>query len=72
MILELKCAGPKESLDRAARAALSQIGTKRYGVELDLPTDAILRFGIAFRGKTCAVRTAAEPDAARQGRRSPA
>ena len=68
MILELKCAGPRESLDRAARAALSQIGTKRYDVELDLPRDAVLRYGIAFRGKTCAVRIAATPGAPRQGR----
>ena len=69
MILELKCAGAKESLDRAAQAALSQIGRKRCDVELDLPRDAILRFGRAFRRKTCAERAAASPDAARQGRR---
>ena len=48
---------------------MPKIGTKRCCVELDLPKDAILRFGIAFRGKTCAVRTAAAPDATRQGLR---
>ena len=47
---------------------MPQIGTKRCGVELDLPKDAILRFGIAFRRKTCAEDTAS-PDVARQKRR---
>ncbi len=61
MILELQCAGAKEAPGKAADAALRQVDTRHGDVGLDLPGDAILRCGMAFRTKACAVRTPAMP-----------
>jgi hypothetical protein len=57
IVFELKSATGKQDLETLARAALKQAVDRRYGTDLGLP---VLPLGLAFRGKTCRVRVAAD------------
>ena len=53
-IFEIKSSDTVEGLEQMAKAALSQIDEKRYGVDLDR-TKRLVKIGIAFFGKVCSV-----------------
>lgn len=57
-IFELKAAGEKTAdLNDLAEQALLQIGSMDYGKDLSSLTGGIIKVGIAFKGKECAVHT---------------